>query len=92
VTTELYAIQSLHRRAALEEEQAKRRKALELELKKLRTEVSDAVKVFDDKVYEMATLRLQVHQVHTLNATATTSAIIDSIASASQLQPLTHAC
>ncbi|CAM9456895.1 unnamed protein product [Scytosiphon promiscuus] len=44
----------------VQEEQATCRKALELELKKLRTEVNDLVKAFDDRVKEMCNLRVQV--------------------------------
>lgn len=51
------------RKAALEEEQGKRRKGLELELKRLRMEVADLVKTFDDRVQELASLRLQVQSL-----------------------------
>jgi len=45
---------------AWEEAREKERKALELELKKLRTEVTDLVKAFDEKVEELAGLRIRV--------------------------------
>jgi len=44
------------------EEQEKQRKALELELKKLRTEVNDTIKLFDDKVQALATAALRVQE------------------------------
>lgn len=50
---------------ALEDEREKQRKALELELKKLRTEVSDICKGFDEKVKDLADIRVQVQVVVT---------------------------
>ena len=51
-----YELQSKAIAEALE----KQRKALELELKKLRSEVSDLVKVFDDKLRKIEELRNQI--------------------------------
>ena len=50
---------------ALDDEREKQRKALELELKKLRTEVSDICKGFDEKVKDLADIRVQVQVVVT---------------------------
>jgi len=47
-------------KAALAEEREKQRKALELELKKLRIEVNDIAKAFDEKVAELAERHLVV--------------------------------
>jgi hypothetical protein len=48
--------------AELEEARDNRRKALELEAKKLKTEVSDLVRAFDDRVTEMYMFRFQVQR------------------------------
>ncbi|CAM9999586.1 unnamed protein product, partial [Phaeothamnion confervicola] len=45
-----------------EEERALRRKALELELKKLRTEAAEISRAFDDRVAELAEMRLHVQR------------------------------
>ena len=50
---------------ALEDEREKQRKALELELKKLRTEVADICKSFDEKVKDLSDIRVQVQVIVT---------------------------
>lgn len=53
----------MDRMRELDEMREKERKALELELKKLRSEVSDIVKAFDDRVRDMAEIRVKVQLV-----------------------------
>jgi WD40 repeat protein len=48
---------------ALEEEKEKQRKALELELKKLKTDIADVCRVFDDKVKELYDMRMRTQMV-----------------------------
>jgi hypothetical protein len=47
---------------ALQEEQAAYRKALEQEMKKLKNEVLDVCKNFDDKLSELSSLKVLVHR------------------------------
>ena len=47
---------------ALQEEQANYRKLLEQEMKKLRNEISDACKVFDEKLEDLSKLKVLVHR------------------------------
>jgi hypothetical protein len=47
---------------ALQEEQASYRKALEQEMKKLKNEVTDLCKAFDDKLGELSSLKVLVHR------------------------------
>lgn len=46
------------------EEAEKKRKELELELKKLRTEIADAYKAFDDKVRLFETQHIYIMIIH----------------------------
>jgi hypothetical protein len=50
------------KRTAAEEEKAKYRKSLEMELKKLKTEIVDICKGFDEKMVQMSKLRMLVQR------------------------------